>query len=403
MNGIFIFLVIPLAFAILVLTITAQDPSSQIRSSFHFFHASAQLVQGGSDNETLSVAEFPVIPSSAAQQVQQQQQQQSEDGFYSVIEKAINSSVGIISEFSTTASPLGLGVNPEFDGSGFVYDQQGQIIHIVTNEHVVSGFEEEPFYIYFQDGSRYIGNVIGTDPVADIAVLEMIYNGTQPLQPLELGNSSDLHVGEEVTAIGSPYLEPESISNLVTKGIVSKLGIEPVTGDTGSIIDAIVTDLSIHGGSSGGPLLNSQGQVVGIMTASDETPCCSYAVPSNTISRVVPVLIETGVYFHPYIGIYPVSLNADPIARDAVPPNIQGVIVSTIDRDSPAHKAGIDASTLNDFGEQEYGDIVMAIDQEPISGVDEFDAVIDRYSVGDNIDLTLYRNGEIEHVIVTLE
>lgn len=396
MNGILILRLIPLVFAILVLTITIQDVGTQIRG-FHSFQASAQLVQEGVDNNLLTSPELPVVPPA--------ENQEEPDSKY--IENATNSAVGIVSELSATA-PIGLGINPEFDGSGFVYDTEGQITHIVTNEHVVSGFELDPFYVYFQDGSRYIGQVVGTDPLADIAVLQVIYNGSKPLRPLELGNSSELHVGEEVTAVGSPFLGSESINNLVTRGIISKLGIEPLIGGeelgSGSILDAIVTDLSILHGSSGGPLLNNQGQVVGIMTASDdETVCCSYAVPSNTISRIVPVLIETGEYVHPYVGIVSVTLNADPVARDLVPKNIQGVIVSTIDRDSPAHKSGIVAAVLNEFGELEYGDIIMAVDGEPISTADEFNAVIDRYSPGDDLDFSLYRNGAIEHTTVTLE
>ena len=169
-----------------------------------------------------------------------------------VINSLSNSVVGIVIPFLAEKIP---GANPAFDGSGFVYDREGKISYIVTNEHVVSGFEEEPLYVYFQDGSRYTANVIGTDPIADVAVLQIIWNASNSLQPLTMGNSSNLQVGEEVIAIGNPFIT-ESYANLVTKGIISKLGVEAETeedfGVSTKILDAIVTDTVIAGGNSGG-------------------------------------------------------------------------------------------------------------------------------------------------------
>ena len=317
-----------------------------------------------------------------------------------VISNISDSVVGIVIPSIAEAIP---GANPAFDGSGFVYDEEGNISHIVTNEHVVSGFEEEPLYVYFQDGRRYTADVIGTDPIADIAVLEIIWNSSKSLQPLTMGNSSNVQVGEEVIAIGNPFIS-ESFANLVTKGIISKLRVEAETGDeSGKILDAIVTDTVIAGGSSGGPLLNNQGQVIGMTTASDDAQCCTYAVPSNTISRIVPVLLETAEYIHPSIGLIPITLNSDPDVRELVPENIQGVIVDTLKREGPAHKAGLRGSIVDEFGELKFGDIITTIDGKLINSADEFNTIIDEHSVGESIVLTLYRNGTLQNVIATLE
>ncbi len=318
-----------------------------------------------------------------------------------VISNVSDSVVGIV--IPSIAEAIPVGANPAFDGSGFVYDKEGNVSHIVTNEHVVSGFEEESLYVYFQDGSRYTASVIGTDPIADIAVLEIIWNVSKLLQPLTIGNSSNIQVGEEVIAIGNPFIG-ESYANLATKGIISKLRVEAESGDeSGKILDAIVTDTVIAGGSSGGPLINNQGQVVGMTTASDDAQCCTYAVPSNAISRIVPVLIEKEEYIHPSIGLIPITLNSDPEVREAVPENIQGVIVDTIKRDGPAHKAGLRGSIVDEFGELNFGDIITAIDGKPIKSADEFNAVIDEHSVGDSVVLTLYRNGTLQSTIATLD
>ena len=330
--------------------------------------------------------------------------QQEEDNIPFVIENITNSVVGLVSSLTAESAT---GVNPEFDGSGFVYDKEGRILHIVTAEHVVSGLENEPFYAYFQDGSRYIAKVIGTDPIADIAVLQIIWNATRPLEPVAIGNSSNLKVGEEVLAIGSPYLSTQSFVNLVTNGIISKLGDEILlSSETISppILNAIVTNAPVAGGNSGGPLLNNRGLVIGMVLAGDDgVPCCTYGVPSNTISRVVPVLIETGGYAHPWIGLTVTTLNANQEVRELIPENIQGAIVYDIVRDGPSHKAGLRGLAVNEFSEQEVGDIIMAVDGRPVETADEFDAVIDEHSVGDVVNLRLFRNGAIQDVMVTLE
>jgi hypothetical protein len=227
---------------------------------------------------------------------------------------------------------------------------------------------------------------------------------------LAIGNSSELQVGEQVIAIGNPFLSTQSYTNLLTTGVISKLGVEALlieNFETESILNAIVTDAAIAEGNSGGPLLNLRGEVIGMNTAADDdTPCCTYAIPSNTIKHIVPTLIETGEYVHPWLGLAPLTLNVDSQSSESIPSNIQGVIVSYIDRDGPAHKAGIEGSTINQFDEIEIrGDIITAVDGEPVATADEFNAYIDEHKfVGDNVVLSIYRNnGETLNLGVTLE
>ena len=347
-----------------------------------------------------------IIPVQDAYGQQQQQLQQLPiDEIFKMVE---NSVVGIITESND-------GSNLEFDGTGFVYDIRGDMLYIVTNAHVVQGFDEVD--VSFKDGSIHTGQVKGIDPQGDMAVLEIIYDVTrqqqqqqQPPTPLAIGNSSELEVGEQVIAIGNSFLSDQSFANLLTTGVISKLGVEALLiedFETESILNAIVTDAAIAEGNSGGPLLNLKGEVIGMNTAADDdTPCCTYAIPSNTIKHIVPTLIETGEYIHPWLGLAPLTLNEDPQSSESIQSNIQGVIVSYIDRDGPAHRAGLNGSTINQFDEIELrGDIITAIDGETITTADEFNAYIDEHKfVGEKVVLSIYRNnGQTLNLGVTLE
>src|SRR5438445_4560024 len=200
-------------------------------------------------------------------------------------------------------------------GSGFVYDNQG---HIITNGHVV-GYAKI-VDVTFVDGNRYTAKVIGTDIFSDIAVLQISRNTTQQQQqlvdsvePLTIGNSSKLEVGDQVIAIGNPF----GLSDTMTTGIVSGVGrLLPAAAGAGfSIPNTIQTDAPINPGNSGGPLLNMQGQVVGINTAGlSDTGTFSgigFAIPSNSITKIVPALIAKGYYLHPYLGIKGGALTSD--------------------------------------------------------------------------------------------
>src|SRR5438094_8230526 len=246
--------------------------------------------------------------------------------------KQVENSVVQITSKVPTAEPNAL--NPQTPnatalGSGFVYDNQG---HIITNGHVVG--DAKIVDVTFVDGSRYTAKVVGTDIYSDIAVLQISQNTTQQHQqllstfkPLVIGNSSGLEVGDQVIAIGNPF----GLSDSMTTGIVSGVG-RLLPGVGFSIPNAIQTDAPINPGNSGGPLLSIQGQVVGMNTAivsgTDTFSGIGFAIPTNTITKIVPSLIEKGSYTHPYLGLSGATLTSD-LARKLTGPsavaNLKGV------------------------------------------------------------------------------
>jgi S1-C subfamily serine protease len=288
-------------------------------------------------------------------------------------------------------------------GSGFIYDKQGRII---TNNHVVG--DAKIVDVTFLDGNRYTAKVIGADIYSDIAVVQ-IQNATQQQRlsllskPLAIGNSSKLEVGDPVIAIGNPF----GLSDTLTTGIVSGVGrLLPSAGAAGfSIPNAIQTDAPINPGNSGGPLLNMQGQVVGINTAilsgTGGFSGLGFAVPSNTISKVVPMLIQKSTYPHPYLGAKIATLTSDILQNvTGLPPaaiatsNFKGAYVDTITKNGPADKAGIHGSITDQYSKRHIGDIVVAVDRHPIARSDDLISYIDQHkSVGDSVTLTVYRNG----------
>ena len=292
-------------------------------------------------------------------------------------------------------------------GSGFVYDKQG---HIITNNHVVG--DAKIVDVTFLDGNRYTAKVIGADIYSDIAVVQ-IQNATQQqrpslLKPLAIGNSSKLEVGDPVIAIGNPF----GLSDTLTTGIVSGVGrLLPSAGAAGfSIPNAIQTDAPINPGNSGGPLLNMQGQVVGINTAilsgTGGFSGLGFAVPSNTISKVVPTLIQKSTYPHPYLGAKIATLTSDILQNVTglpVTSNFKGAYVDTITKNGPADKAGIHGSTTDQYSKKHAGDIIVAVDSRPVVRIDDMISYIDQHkSAGDNLTLTVYRNGHTLDLKATL-
>src|SRR6266487_731387 len=281
-------------------------------------------------------------------------------------------------------------------GSGFVYDNQG---HIITNGHVVG--DAKIVDVTFVNGNRYTAKVIGTDISGDIAVLQISQNSTQQrpllssLKPLVIGNSSGLEVGDQVIAIGNPF----GLSDTMTTGIVSGVG-RLLPGAGFSIPNAIQTDAPINPGNSGGPLLNIQGQVVGMHTAilsgTDTFSGIGFAISSNTITKTVPSLVEKGSYVHPYLGLSGATLTSD-LAENLTGPseiNLKGVSVDTITKNGPADKAGVHGSTMDQYAKKHPGDIIIGVDGHNITNIDDLISYIDQHkSAGENITLTVYRNG----------
>jgi S1-C subfamily serine protease len=278
-------------------------------------------------------------------------------------------------------------------GSGILYDTNG---HIITNNHVVGAAKIVD--VTFIDGNRYTANVVGTDIYNDLAVLKIIGNLTKPFTPLPLGNSSALEVGDQVIAIGNPF----GLDDTMTTGIVSQKGrLLPDTTLGFSIPDVIQTDALIDPGNSGGPLLNMQGQVIGINTAaiiSDKGGFSGIglAISSNTAKRIVPVLIEKGNYSHPYLGLTGATLTSDLAGSiSGLKPNFQGILVDSIVKGGAVDKAGLHGSTTDQYGKKHGGDIISAVDSLQAKRMEDLISYVEGHkSVGDKIVLSLYRNGQ---------
>jgi len=286
-------------------------------------------------------------------------------------------------------------------GSGFVYDNLG---HIITNAHVVDGADKAT--VTFLDGSQYNAEIIGKDKFTDIAVIK-VSEKPRLLHPLEIGDSSLLQVGEQVAAIGNPF----GLSGSMTSGIVSQIGRLIAAQDSGfSIPDVIQTDAAINPGNSGGPLLNMRGQVIGINTAiqsiSGEFVGIGFAVPSNTVSKIVPTLIEEGKYPHPWIGISGKDIDPD-LARVLDLKQAKGFLVITVVDDSPADKAGLKGmSQTQIINGEEYpadGDIIIWVDDKEVRKISDILIHLQREkSVGDEMILGILRDGDFMHLTLKL-
>jgi len=286
-------------------------------------------------------------------------------------------------------------------GSGFVYDNLG---HIITNAHVVDGASKAT--VTFLDGSQYSAEVIGKDRFTDIAVIK-VSEKPRLLHPLQIGDSSLLQVGEQVAAIGNPF----GLSGSMTSGIVSQMGRLIATPDTEfSIPDVIQTDAAINPGNSGGPLLNMKGQVIGINTAiqslTGEFVGIGFAVPSNTVSKIVPVLIEDGKYHHPWIGITGQDIDPD-LAQALQLKQAKGFMIITVVDGSPADKAGLKERTMTfEIGDKKYpagGDIIISVDDKEVRKISDILIHLQREkSVGDEMILGILRDGEFLHITLEL-
>ena len=293
------------------------------------------------------------------------------------------------------------GQNTGSVGSGFVYDNLG---HIITNAHVVDGATKAT--VTFLDGSQYDAEIIGTDKFTDIAVIK-VNEKPRLLHPLQIGDSSQLHVGEHVAAIGNPF----GLSGSMTSGIVSQMGRLLPTQDSGfSIPDVIQTDAAINPGNSGGPLLNLRGEVVGINTAiqsmSGEFSGIGFAIPSNTAIKIVPGLIEDGEYHHPWIGISGRDIDPE-LARVLELKDAKGFLIITVVDGSPADKAGLKGMTATQVIDgKEYpadGDIIISVDDKEVRKISDILIHLQREkSVGDTMVLGVLRDGEFMHKFLTL-
>jgi len=259
-------------------------------------------------------------------------------------------------------------------GSGFVYDGAG---NIVTNEHVVEG--GTTMSVRFWNGSRYNATVVGTDPSTDLAVIK-VNAPASLLHPLQLGNSGEVQVGQQVVAIGSPY----GLEETVTAGIVSALHRQMTAPNNFTIPDSIQTDAAINHGNSGGPLIDLNGRVIGvnaqIKSEGGENTGVGFAIPSDTVRSIVSRLATGGVVKHAYLGVS--------IANSS---NGEGVVLNEVRPGTPASRAGL-----------QQGDVVTAIDGKKVSDFVALGEAIDARTPGDKITLTYTRNGSTHTAQVTL-
>jgi S1-C subfamily serine protease len=272
---------------------------------------------------------------------------------------------------------------PRGTGSGFIWDEQAAI---VTNYHVISGAAEAR--VRLNDGRDYPATLIGASPAHDLAVLRIKVPSNRP-PPLPLGASHDLRVGQRVYAIGNPFGLDWSLST----GIVSALD-RSLDNDTGSIEHLIQTDAAINPGNSGGPLLDSAGRLIGVNTAiyspSGANAGIGFAIPADTVNRVVPELIAHGKYRRPELGV-----GMDEGITEALSSRlrVEGVPVLRVFPRSPAAAAGLRAASVDADGSFVPGDIIVAVNDKPVATVARLLARLDDFSPGDKVRLTVLREG----------
>ncbi|MEW6604263.1 MAG: trypsin-like peptidase domain-containing protein [Thermoproteota archaeon] len=288
-------------------------------------------------------------------------------------------------------------------GSGFVYDTNG---HIITNYHVVNGGGR--LDVTFLDGTVYRASLIGADPFTDLAVLYVEEVPPEKLVPLPLADSSTTRVGQQVAAIGNPF----GLSGSMSAGIISGVGRLIPAQEAGdfSIPDVIQTDAPINPGNSGGPLLNMRGEVIGINSAIFSTTGqfagVGFAIPSNTIAKVVPSLITTGSFQHPWLGVAGRDMTpgiADRLGLEEP----RGFLVMEVVPGSPAAQAGIQAgdqdATVDGVPVRLGGDVIVGIDNQTVRKIDDILVYLQREkSVGDELLLTILRDGQEMQITATL-
>jgi S1-C subfamily serine protease len=324
----------------------------------------------------------------------------AEDGTLSVAEIYERAHNGVVelSVRGTAETPFGQGSQQqEALGSGWVYDDEG---HIVTNQHVVDGADSVT--VTFPDGTSYDAEVVGSDASTDLAVVK-IDAPADELEPLTVGDSDDLTVGEGVVAIGSPF----GLEDTITSGIVSALHRQMTAPNEFSINDAIQTDAAINHGNSGGPLLTLQGEVVGvnaqIESDSGGNDGVGFAIPSSTVKTVVDQIVAGKTVEHAYLGVGVQEIPQNVAEELGVP---AGVALTEVRPGTPAEEAGLQAATGTESVDgREYptgGDVVTEIDGEAVASAEDLQSAIDAKAPGDTVQLTVSRGGDTRTVEVEL-
>ena len=294
-------------------------------------------------------------------------------------------------------------------GSGFVWDTQG---HIVTNNHVVENAYN--ITVTFSDGTTTTAEVVGTDVQSDLAVIKVDPTGLT-LHPVSLGNSQIVKVGDLVIAIGNPY----GLAGSMTQGIVSALSrsltvdsSNPFSSSTYTIPDIIQTDAAVNPGNSGGVLVNTSGEVIGVTSAIQSTTNANagiaFAIPSHIVERIVPVLIKDGRYQHPSLGLSGITLTANYATEMGLDANTHGVLITDITPGGAADLAGLRETTQQytryNRGVIIFGDVITAIDGNPVRTYEDLISYIfNKTEVGQKVELTILRDGKEMTVTATLQ
>ena len=294
-------------------------------------------------------------------------------------------------------------------GSGFVWDTQG---HIVTNNHVVENAYN--ITVTFSDGTTTTAEVVGTDVQSDLAVIKVDPTGLT-LHPVSLGDSQIVKVGDLVIAIGNPY----GLAGSMTQGIVSALSrsltvdsSNPFSSSTYTIPDIIQTDAAVNPGNSGGVLVNTSGEVIGVTSAIQSTTNANagiaFAIPSHIVERIVPVLIKDGRYQHPSLGLSGITLTANYATEMGLDANTHGVLITRITPGGAADQAGLKETTQQytryNRGVIIFGDVITAIDGNPVRTYEDLVSYIfNKTEVGQKVKLTILRDGKEMSVTATLQ
>jgi S1-C subfamily serine protease len=287
---------------------------------------------------------------------------------------------------------------PQGTGSGFIWDDAG---HIVTNFHVIQGSLQRggSATVTLWDHQTYPAKVVGVAPNYDLAILKIDTQASK-LRPIPIGESGNLQVGQKVFAIGNPF----GLDQSLTTGIVSALGrtINAVTGRP--IEDVIQTDAAINPGNSGGPLLDSAGRLIGVNTAiyspSGAYAGIGFAVPVDTVNRIIPQVLAQGGVTRPYVGVRTSDQISQKITQHM---GVPGLLVLAVEPGSPADKAGVTPTRQNQNGDITPGDIIQAIDGKKVTTADQLFAVLERHKAGEEITLQLWFKGQTREAKLMLE
>ncbi len=282
---------------------------------------------------------------------------------------------------------------PRGTGSGFIWDNKG---HIVTNYHVIKGASEAR--IRLSDGKEYKASLVGASPMHDLAVLRI--GGSFKGHSLAIGTSHDLKVGQKVYAIGNPF----GLDWTLTTGIVSALD-RSLPGESSSVIEHLIqTDAAINPGNSGGPLLDSAGRLIGVNTAiyspSGASAGVGFAVPVDTINRVVPQLIGRGKYSRPSLGIG-IDQHLNQVITSQL--GVKGIVVLKVTPGSPAARAGLRGSSVDRNGSLTPGDIIIAVQGKQVESIPKLLARLDDFKAGDAVTITILRDGKQQQLAIQLQ